>query len=151
MQRKSDGKPARGCTAAEFGYVAKNILDEASRKFNAAGIKQRPVLSMDNDRIHTSARLADMGIPSRYRLKLPPYSPDLHRVIERVHGRICMEFRKQLHYDHSICTPKQYCKLLKEIFYSSQSQKVIAKDVDGLPDLWQHVARSGKYGPSPLS
>jgi hypothetical protein len=85
MQRK-DGRPARGCTSEEFRVVAKAILDEARRKFKQHGIKTRPVLSMDNDSVHTSAKLAAVGVDSRVLLPLPPHSPDLHRVIERVMG-----------------------------------------------------------------
>jgi hypothetical protein len=151
MQRVKDKKPARGCTAAEFQFVAKHFMDEARQKFHAASFKCKPLLSMDNDKIHTSAKLAAVGISKESLVELPPYSPDLHRVIERVHARICTELRKRIHYDSSVRTAKQYADLLEKIFHETQTQAVIAKDVEGLPHLWQHVAKSGEYAPASLS
>jgi hypothetical protein len=55
---------------------------------------------------------------------------------------------KRLHYDSTICSPQQYCKLLEDIFYSSQTRDVIDKDVYGLPGLLKHVAKSGDWPPA---
>lgn len=111
-------------------------------------MRDRPILSFDNDKIHTSASLAEGGIDRGVVLKLPARSPDLHRVIERVHARICTEFRKQLYYDHSICSLKQYKSLLEKIFYQSQTAAVISADVRGLPVLYEKVQQKrGGYVP----
>jgi hypothetical protein len=68
-----------------------------------------------------------------------------------VHARICRELRDRINYDSSIRTTEQYAELLEKMFHEAQTQAVIAKDVDTLPHLWQHVAKSGHYAPAPLS
>lgn len=80
MQRMKDNQEARGPTAEEFQHVAKQMLDDARAQFLRAGFNRRPVLSMDNARIHTSARLSEVGISFKNNRKLPARSPDLHRV-----------------------------------------------------------------------
>lgn len=113
----------------------------------------QPLLSYDNDSVHTSplACLPEHGVFSgRDRLVLPARSPDLHRVIERSHGRLCKRFIKQLHYQSGVRTAAQYIKQLELLFFKHESAEVISKDVAKLPELYRVVAVDGGYAPGPL-
>lgn len=147
------GEPAKGITAAEFGPLAGEIKQAAIKKFKQLGLPFKPLLSWDNDSVHTShlTRLPEYGVFSgRDRKALPARSPDLHRVIERSHARLCQRFIKQLHYQGDIYTAEQYIQQLRDLFFQHESADVINKDVQQLPKLYRVVAKEGGYAPGKL-
>lgn len=60
---------------------------------------EAPVMySYDNPSIHKAAEemLEKMGITQNERVRLPPYSPDMHKVIEHAHANVARIFQNHL-------------------------------------------------------
>lgn len=147
------GQPARGITAPEFGQLLGTIKRAALKLYKQHHLGFRPLLSYGNDRVHTSplACLPEHGVFSgRDRLVLPARSPDLHRVIEHSHARLCKQFIKLLHYQSDVLTAGQYIEQLRSLFFKHESVEVISKDVAKLPELYHVVAVEGGYAPGRL-
>lgn len=65
----------------------------------AAGITHQPIFSWDNPRIHGTvgdSTWRALGITKDNHTLLPPYSPDMHFVIETSHAIICTALRKDI-------------------------------------------------------
>ena len=65
----------------------------------AAGITHQPIFSWDNPRIHGTVgdnTWRALGITKDNHTLLPPYSPDMHFVIETSHAIICTALRKDI-------------------------------------------------------
>jgi hypothetical protein len=97
--RKGKGRPsrilARGPTAAEFRTFIREVIDE----WGEAGESVRPILSWDNAPIHGSVREGDwegLGIGVQTHTLLPPYSPDIHSVIELSHAVLMREMNRYI-------------------------------------------------------
>lgn len=73
-------------TRVEFADHLRNI----ARELEARGERrQEQWFSWDNARANGgSEQLAAVGLSPNHRLPLPPYSPDLHRVVEHSIGRV---------------------------------------------------------------
>lgn len=80
------GETAKSMTLAEFADHLRNV----GRELVARGERlQRQWFSWDNARANGgSEQLLAAGLPADHRLPLPPYSPDLHRVVEHAIGRV---------------------------------------------------------------
>lgn len=76
-------------------------------------------------------------------MPLPPYSPDLHRVIEHTHGSAEVAFQKWLHENRGKKTIDEYKQAFKDIYYKVNTQQSIRADVQGLPRLYQWVWENG--------
>lgn len=139
------GQPAGGTTSDEFFKHIKKIDAKADRDWARLPNKSewhgssRLVYSFDNPKIHEAAlpKIEELGLE---RQSLPTYSPDMHKVIEHVHGWIGAEFKKRLLQDATINTPVKYAKLLEEIFFNITAAQ-IAKDVASLPATYQEIIR----------
>lgn len=146
------GKEAKGPTAEEF----KDFLLELQRRIAqilgepvaiASWLKRTggtptthpPIFSMDNPSIHDSAVEVHIGKQWGNRFSLPVQSPDIHRVVERTHGRICSLFRDWLFETHEKLTPKQYAEKLQQIFHSTQWPDVFQNDLKTYPEMLQAV------------
>ncbi len=115
-----------------------------------------PIYSYDNPRIHTNPQMLErLGIiPNSFPLPsgpcntfpLPPKSPDMHRIIERVHGRICTKFRKWL-LDQSPKQSIQACVVaLQRIFSETETASMYRKDIASYPEMLQQiVAKEGSW------
>jgi hypothetical protein len=82
---------ARGPTRAEFRAFVKAV----KRKWKQLD-KREAIWSWDNARIHgrvAEGEWEEMGITPEEFTNLPPYSPDLHNVIERSHARVMMDMQ----------------------------------------------------------
>lgn len=106
-----------------------------------------PLISLDNAAVHVKAiedyvkQSADPTMARfRFSCSPPPYSPDLHKVIEHVHGTVCTAFNKQL--QDLKAEPKSIVQLynkLEDIFYSMTTAASVQKDVDSLQETFKQV------------
>lgn len=85
---QSEGEKRKAPDAAEFADVIKVLALEAERRLRAAGVRGAPIMSFDNASIHTAQRSEPLLPAGTTQHKLPARSPDLHKVIEHVFGRL---------------------------------------------------------------
>ncbi len=100
-----------------------------------------PIYSYDNPRIHTNpAMLQRLGIwPGINSFPLPPKSPDMHRIIERVHGRICTRFRDWLANQPQKQTIQACIAKLEEIFRKFETPAVHQHDIASYHEMLQQI------------
>lgn len=102
---------------------------------------------MDNAKFHTSAHLP---ISPAQRLKIPPGSFDIHKVIEHPFGPIKRTFRAWFSKKRSIRTAQQAMKLLSEIVHSKMTADIIEKDVETInKTLWNIIQKGGQLADPP--
>ena len=115
----------------------------ASPAWRAALGTAAPIWSFDNDAIHQNpTTLASLQINTRNRFPLPPNSPDMHRVIERVVGRVKAAYAAWLHDHPTPRSPAGYQAALLALFRQTQTAAVISKDVANLPALWPSIIKN---------
>jgi hypothetical protein len=157
-------RPAAGPTAAEFAeQVLGPTVREANKRLRGhADLSNgtKVMFSYDSARIHTSAMklvdeasgkrvLAAYGFTDARRLLLPPYSPDMHRVIEHTHGTAELMFQKWLYENPKKCTIHQYKVAFEGIYRECCSAQAIAADVAGLPELYSWIySHEGEWAPN---
>lgn len=117
-----------------------------------------PIFSFDNPSIHKNNQeyLRELGLmqldgekPTDAWLLLPTYSGDLHRTIERVHGRVCSAFQGMLNTESTARTLEFYIDRLFKLF-KLQTSDLITACMSTLPDLYQKViALAGAKAPRP--
>lgn len=109
-----------------------------------------PIFSFDNASCHVNAAiLAHLRlIEGDNWARLPPHSGDLHRVIERVHARLCGAFQDWLYEDSTPLSMPDYCEKLESLFYSTQTAAIHSADISTIHELYQQVvAREGGLPP----
>lgn len=111
-----------------------------------------PLFSMDNASVHLKMReLAQqqLGIsPTTFTMcSPPPYSGDLHKVVEHVHGTICEEFNRYI-LDLTV-PPTDITDLfakLEAIFFKEITPKSVQQDMKSLEQTFKEVIRlEGAY------
>jgi len=145
-------------TIDEFVYVMNRIKSDLAARFADPEVRakwqaatggtpeeQPPIFSFDNPSSHTDLEalqqlgLADnAGEPTPIRLKLPAYSGDLHRTVERVHARICGKLQRWLDVFDEEYSMVTYCVKLRNIFLKSQTPEVISKCMWDVTGKGQH-------------
>ena len=151
--------------AALQAEVQKRLTDpEVAAAWQAAtgGTPEQcpPIYSFDNPSIHKNNKtyLAELGLahpgsdkPTDTWLKLPPYSGDLHRTIERVHARVCGIFQRWLDDEFTEWSMEQYCHTLQGIFYKSQTPALIQGCMKNIHLLYSKVIElKGAKAPRPF-
>jgi hypothetical protein len=144
-------KVAHGMTSDEFEDCMWDLRQFMDQLSDEVELKRHEhwLLSIDSDAAHTGADLDGRGIwPKDHRLYLPPLSPDMHKVVEHVHGNLT---RQHTHWRRSLFpnkpTPQQCIDKMEELFYKYPVD-AIQKDVDSLLktyDAIEHAA--GMYPP----
>lgn len=81
---------------------------------------------------------------------LPPYSPDLHRVVEHAVGRTWRAFLKARRGIPKSAKPDEYMDVLVDCFQEANTSPTVASDVMGLPEVYKVIssplgADCGKY------
>lgn len=128
-------------TQEEFRRNLQNIV----KALRALGVRKRDMFfSWDN--AHNNGAAADLvthGIPAGNKLPLPPYSPDIHRVVEH-----CIHQMKAA-LDADMLgiagtglpeNPEQTMQLLVRRAFKQLTPAAIDKDVSGLPLAYKLVA-----------
>lgn len=120
LQTTRGGKSinARGPTEAEFKSVVRGCINAWTEK----GESVEPIFSWDNARIHGNVReddWASWGITTRTHTLLPPYSPDMHSVIELSHARVMDAMQKFMNDRVGIADDSLpvYTKKVEELFF----------------------------------
>ena len=127
MTRGGKRVAARGPTAEEFKAFVRQCLEawKAQRSPREVIFSMDPIFSWDNTRIHGNVLDADgtwpsLGITPATHTLLPPYSPDMHSVIELTHARL-MEGMQQYINDREPTandTLQGYLNVLQGLFKS---------------------------------
>lgn len=154
MQTKG-GKVARGPTAEEFQHFISECKTHWKLHCQEAGIEPiEPIFSWDNASIHGDVEgggWAEHGITSAEHTLLPPYSPDMHSVIELCHALVMVHMRRYI--GKTIPTAKdsleQYINQLRTTFHAhitpSWAQRTTHRLFwDVLPAILEH---EGRYAP----
>lgn len=151
---QTQGRDARAPTAEEIQEIVFKIWQAlkqdpewAARLVNG----ELPIWSLDNAPVHSKA-LEGWEDPHGWRMKLgirgvlrcpPPYSPDLHQVIEHAHAITCDELyhrlAPKLQPGAEAVNVPQFWELLQASFYEKCTPDVIAGNVDWLPHVWEAV------------
>lgn len=145
MQTKQ-GKPAKGCTAREFCDVMKAIQEAASERVAPLLVgneQQQLVWSFDNDRVHQSAlpMLREQGLlTNTNRAPLPPFSPDMHKVVEHCIARLtCMVAAELADTEDVHQNVAYWMAKLEEMFFGGISAESIARDVASLAETYMAI------------
>lgn len=144
---------ARGPTAEEFRDFIKECIAEWRRR----GGQGAPIFSWDNPKIHGSVEAgdwADLGITMDTHTQLPPYSPDMHSVIETSHAVLMAHMQQYINDRNSNDddTTATYIEALKENFHKCLSPRWAARAtrrlfVKVLPAI---LKAQGQYPPKKL-
>lgn len=97
-----------------------------------------PYYSWDNASFHTSMKLEDVGLTIGDLWDLPPNSPDMHKVIEHVVGRVKRELRNALCDNANLATVNDLKTECKRVFFGITAESV-QKDIDSLPSTYKHI------------
>lgn len=159
MQTKKGGKsvPSRAPAAAEI----QAFIEETAAKLQAhpavpASFKPhfKTLWSLDNAPVHGTAISSTwptkpaglFGVVSP-----PPYSPDMHKVIEHVHAIVCTEFMDWIvkHPNVVYSTIEEYFDRLEHIFYTVITSESVRKDVASLQLTYAKIIEAGGGYPAP--
>lgn len=109
---------AAGPTREEF----RAFIERCIQAWRSKGETEQPIFSWDNARIHGSVQngdWADLGITTTTHTVLPPYSPDMHSVIELSHAHVTAHMQEFI--DNHPTGPQDalpnYTQVLEELFY----------------------------------
>jgi hypothetical protein len=132
LLQTQEGHPAQSMTAQEFADCMEAVKTKAElfKSQHAALFAEDAefVYSYDNAKIHTSAEksglLAEKGITESNSWALPTYSPDIHKVIEHVFGRLKPKFQEwlncQTQYYHVAVYKAKVMQILAEVTPANQ-------------------------------
>lgn len=107
-----------------------------------------PIFSYDNTNLHDAADEVVGPIGSPNRAPLPPYSPDMHKVIEHSYNFLTMKLNQGIL--HEIAEqhaekpfPPDYWPRLVEEVYRQYTTESIRKDVRSLMDTYRDIVAHG--------
>ena len=96
-----------------------------------------PKFSWDNNRTQGFANLANMGLKGVDQVPLATYSPDMHKVIEHVFGRLKPMVQKELLSEGLPALDTVAAQqLVKRLFLNNITTESIANDVASLPKAY---------------
>lgn len=106
-------REAKSTTHEETQDIIKLWWPKAKADLKKKGYKAR--LSMDNISIQQAA--SSCGLHRGDRIHLPPYSPDMHKVVEHAIGNLKREVYNRLYQEHYLLTSQQVQQIVRDIFY----------------------------------
>ena len=145
LQRKKDGESARGPTEEEFVDDVLPTIIRALKAEEGRG-DVAPVLaqaggwhfSWDGDGIHRSGDIkGKLGIEGE---ELPPYSPDMHCVVEHAIGRLWQRFTRRKAEVGPRAKVEEYMSLIEECFKDTSTNQTIWCDVARLPLIYDVIS-----------
>jgi hypothetical protein len=114
-----EGNNAKGLTRGEFKHHVQGIR---AAWLEAGGVGE-PIWSWDNCRAHGNVLREEDGWPeegitARNHLLLPPYSGDMHAVIENAHALLVKVVRPQINRMQDTTLPP-YIEAMREAFFDN--------------------------------
>ena len=149
------GKPAAAVGEAEFVSMINNAFYPAVQEVvnkNPAIFRTgyKPIWSFDNARHHISALesglLEPAGVTKRTRARLPPYSSDMHKVVEHAIGNTVAAFHRRLRANSRVRTMEGYIAMLTAAFFEVNTADRISRDVSSLKGTYRVIAASRAEG-----
>lgn len=144
------GKKAKGMTADEFEDTMWELRCFMDQLGEMAGLGRNDhwKLSIDNDKVHTAARLDALYIwPKDFRVELTPLSPDAHKAVEHVHAN---PLAKHNSWRRSLWPakprPKECVAKLQALFEHYPVWSIQA-DIDSLPETYQAIIHEADMYP----
>lgn len=141
--------PAKSVTQAEFVDIMKEFVAAAQAvaaqpKWRAATLGVGgPQYSFDGASAHWSVdALEELGIVGDVRFPLSPKSPDMHKVIEHVFGRLKKVFREWLYHYPAPRDARAYMEKVEHLFWHDPDMAgahVIRKEVESLRATYDKV------------
>lgn len=105
--------------------------------------QQQLVWSFDNDRVHQAAlpMLREQGLlTTTNRAPLPPFSPDMHKVVEHCIARLtCMVAAELADTEDIHLDVAHWMARLEQMFFGAITADSIARDVDSLADTYRAI------------
>lgn len=146
-QRKKDKRPAQAPTAEEFRWILQAIYDKVQEEYIPTGrLPRKPHYSFDNVSIHERSGWQLILSDNDCRLPLPPYSGDLHRVVEHPHGTIAAELQRHLYRNPGLLKARECQVATADIAQKVITPDSVMKDVMGLKELYMAVGTSRAEG-----
>jgi hypothetical protein len=118
-----DDRAAKSTTTEEIQDIINSWWPKAKADLKARGLA--PKLSMDNIAIQAGAK--GVGLVADQRIHLPPYSPDMHKVIEHEVGQLKRAVYTRLYKEHYNVTSAQVQQIVRDIFYCNVDDPVSKK------------------------
>lgn len=148
LQTKDGKGVARAETAEEFEdnmlLVAENAqrLQQQHPGWLASGI----TYSWDNAAFHTRAHLLSAVAQ---RLRIPPRSPDIHKVIEHAFHPVKAGFSSAFSHGRGVKSVKQAMKLLQRVVGDAVSAEAVERDVASIRATLQSIITNNGGWASP--
>jgi hypothetical protein len=161
LQKKGTAIDAKSTTSEEFTDNLYKIVEKFERKtqqYNKANNKgdkaDAPVLCYDNNKIQRIADISTLEYddepviqldPSKQRVHIPTYSPDMNRPIEHIFGFIKPKVRAHIyqryeHYTSDAAGAKDLQSIVMQVFEKELVAGAVERDVKGLPLLWHVIS-----------
>ena len=149
------GNPATAVGQAEFVHLINNVFYPKVQEVvdsNPAIFRPgyKPIWSFDNARPHTSAMesglLEPAGVTKRTRARLPPYSSDMHKVVEHAIGNTVAAFHRKVRATSRVRTMEGYIAMLTAAFNEVNTADRISRDVESLMGTYRVIAASKAEG-----
>jgi hypothetical protein len=136
MQTKT-GLEAKGLTAEEFevNFKALEKIVRAQQHLHRVSTAGRGRVWLDNARWHSDSQLARPGLCP----KVPPYSPDIMKVIEHCWNTIKREFNQRFSSDQSITDITTAAALFEKVAHEVITLESVEKDVATLRDTLKAI------------
>lgn len=115
------------------------------------GSKAKAVYSLDNATIHGNAQaLERLGIDKAQWELSPPRSPDFHKPIEHLFGRMKGAFQAWLHSHPKKRSPDAYMSVVEELFKECATSQQIWPDVESMEETYDKIVeKQGGWVPKP--
>lgn len=134
-------KKAKSTTKEEFTDVMKVLVEYSHKLLKQVDENLQPLFSYDNNRIQAYANMESMGISPEERLVLPPWSPDMHKVIEHTFAQLKAHLQADmLTYNPARLTAHMAHQKVLFGFMNGISKEGIRKDVESMPATWHIIS-----------
>lgn len=125
-------------TTEEFEDIITVMWPDVKRQLAEKGYAAK--LSYDNAQQQRTADLARMGVQPGEKVDLPPYSPDMHKVIEHTFHRLKKAVYNYLYTLGREATSEDVQEAVRICFMLEAEAETIKKDSDSLIDTYRCIA-----------
>jgi hypothetical protein len=141
LQTIKTKKIAKSTTKEEFTDIMKKLVEVAREQLAKVDPNLKPLFSFDNNKIQKYAPLDKMGITPEEKLELPPYSPDMHKVIEHVFAILKGQVQAEMLRNNPASLKSAAAHKIVEVYFKGGiSKHSIQADVKSLPVTWHIIS-----------